>query len=541
MQCNMSKLSLSSQLTIVTFSFILSFSIMIGWSAYHAQNNQKLTEQAFDLSRDRLARSIRVEGFVHTNVARIRAVAASQDTSLEALFRPDISKTEAEFVKDLEAIEALPLNQEEKQTLADLKKNAAITIPATNKIRELKDQGNFEEAALILKNEFDSAAQGLIDAASHFQQLQQQKTDAVRETLANNVKQSNILLISTGIIIALCVFILLIAIRKQIVNALNEVVQFTNRVASGDLTGEITTTRKDELGTLILAVNAMNQSLAKLVTRVRHTSQQIQSEATDIANSSTELSSRTEQTASNLEQTAASMEELATAVAQSAHTAKEANALVSTVGKAALHGNEVVEQVIRSMHDIRHSSSKISDIIQVIDSIAFQTNILALNAAVEAARAGEEGRGFAVVATEVRTLAKRSADAAKEIATLITTSVDTVKNGSSQVEEAGHSMEDILNGVKKVTALIEEITTTSSEQHDGINQVNQAVSHLDQMTQQNAAMVEESTSSATTLQHEAQEMVKLVSVFKVDHLQLNNALQTNISHTKELPLIQQAA
>jgi methyl-accepting chemotaxis protein len=286
-------------------------------------------------------------------------------------------------------------------------------------------------------------------------------------------------------------------------------------VASGDLSSHIHSRHHDETGQLLAALKRMNESLVDMVGRVRNASDSIATGSTQIATGNADLSQRTEEQASNLQQTAASMEELTATVKHNADTARQAEQLATSASTVAEQGGTMVGQVVSTMGDISASSKKIADIIGVIDGIAFQTNILALNAAVEAARAGEQGRGFAVVAGEVRALAQRSAQAAKEIKTLIAESVEKVDNGTRLVGDAGQTMEDIVAQVKRVSDLIGEISHSSIEQSTGIGQIGQAVTQLDQVTQQNAALVEESAAAAESLKHQAGQLAELVAVFKL--------------------------
>ncbi|WP_416757907.1 methyl-accepting chemotaxis protein [Roseateles sp. So40a] len=304
-------------------------------------------------------------------------------------------------------------------------------------------------------------------------------------------------------------------ITRKITRPLEASVQLAEAVAGGDLTRSLQVQGRDEVAQLQTALLRMVGQLQSVVAQVRDGVESVSSASSQIAVGNQDLSARTEQTASNLEETASSMEQLTGAVGQSADTARQANQLAGSAAESATRGGQVVGQVVTRMQEISASSTRIADIIGTIDGIAFQTNILALNAAVEAARAGEHGKGFAVVASEVRTLAQRSAEAAKEIKTLITRSVETVEAGSSDVAEAGRAMDEIVQGVRRVTDLMGEIAAASTEQRDGIAQVNQAVAHLDQMTQQNAALVEESTAASSSLREQAQRLAEVVSVFKV--------------------------
>jgi len=306
-------------------------------------------------------------------------------------------------------------------------------------------------------------------------------------------------------------------LTRSITRPLAHAVCLARQVASGDLTADIRAESRDEVGDLVLALKTMNDNLLKTVTEVRAGTETIVTASQQIASGNLDLSSRTEQQASSLEETASSMEELTSTVRQNADNARQANVLAKNASQIAAHGGEVVSQVVATMASINASSKKIGDIIAVIDGIAFQTNILALNAAVEAARAGEQGRGFAVVASEVRNLAQRSAAAAKEIRGLISDSVTKVEAGGRLVDEAGVTMQEIVQGIGRVTDIMADITSASAEQSTGIEQVNEAITQMDGVTQQNAALVEEAAAAAASLQEQATTLAQLVSVFNVGH------------------------
>ena len=307
------------------------------------------------------------------------------------------------------------------------------------------------------------------------------------------------------------------AITSSIVSPLRRAVSVAESVAAGDLTQDVQVDSKDETGQLLQALKTMNASLVEIVGSIRNGVETIGSASGQIATGNADLSQRTEEQASNLEETAASMEELTSTVKQNADNAKQANVLAQGASDVAVRGGQVVSQVVDTMATINESSKKIVDIISVIDGIAFQTNILALNAAVEAARAGEQGRGFAVVAGEVRSLAQRSAGAAKEIKELIGASVENVSSGTRLVDQAGTTMQEIVASIRRVTDIIGEITAASLEQSSGIEQVNQAVTQMDQVTQQNAALVEEAAAAAESLQDQAVELEQTVAVFRLDN------------------------
>lgn len=326
--------------------------------------------------------------------------------------------------------------------------------------------------------------------------------------------QTTVWAVGVGALVA--AFLLGRFIILSITVPINASVRAAKAVAQGDLTVRIDAHGNSETSQLLLALGSMVDSLARVVGSVRTGAESVSSASSEIAQGNSDLSARTEQQASALEETAASMEELNSTVQQNADNARQANQLAVTASAVAVRGGEAVGQVVATMRDINESSRRISDIIQVIDGIAFQTNILALNAAVEAARAGDQGRGFAVVASEVRSLAGRSAEAAKEIKSLITASVEKVEQGSIQVDQAGTTIAEAVESIKRVTDLMGEISSASIEQSEGVNQVSEAVMQMDQVTQQNAALVEEMAAAASSLNSQANDLVQTVAVFKLN-------------------------
>lgn len=320
-----------------------------------------------------------------------------------------------------------------------------------------------------------------------------------------------IAVVVSGVLLAMLIGYLL---ARAIVGPLNKAIEAADRVASGDLTGQIEVDSTNEMGRLLQALKTMNENLLDLVGKVRYSTESIATASGEIASGNSDLSQRTEEQASSLEETASSMEQLTSTVRQNADNARQANQLAAGASEVATKGGMVVGQVVQTMSSINDSSKKIVEIIAVIDGIAFQTNILALNAAVEAARAGEQGRGFAVVATEVRTLAQRSAAAAKEIKELINDSVAKVDEGTKLVDKAGLTMDEIVTAVKRVTDIMSEISAASQEQSSGIDQINQAVTQMDEATQQNAALVEQASAAAESMKDQARILTNAVSVFK---------------------------
>ncbi|MFZ5566898.1 MAG: methyl-accepting chemotaxis protein [Pseudomonadota bacterium] len=329
--------------------------------------------------------------------------------------------------------------------------------------------------------------------------------------------QTSVLYGNLGALLVTIVLGLFIArtLNRTIAGGLSYAAQLTRKVAEGDLSARITPNTQDEIGQLLHAVRDMQNALTRLVNQVRQGSDAVSNASAEIATGNNDLSARTESQASALQQTAASMEELSSTVRQNADNARQANQLAQSASTVAVQGGEVVAQVVDTMKGINDSARKIHDIISVIDGIAFQTNILALNAAVEAARAGEQGRGFAVVASEVRSLAGRSAEAAKEIKTLITDSVERVGRGTALVDQAGHTMNEVVASIRRVTDIMGEISAASSEQSQGVAQVGEAITSMDQTTQQNAALVEEMAAAASSLKTQAQELVQTVAVFRL--------------------------
>ena len=393
--------------------------------------------------------------------------------------------------------------------MAQLKKCDALIDESDNlRKRGVDVDDRVRGVNMVCTDEFTAKFDEMVDLQNQMKQAYLAKADEQRRTAWLVAS----LCFAVVIIVSLLVASWLV---RQLTEPLGHAVVLAQEIAKGNLTHELNDSRQDELGVLLRALNTMTQKLRALVGEVRHGVDSVQTAAAQIAEGNQDLSVRTEQTAANLEETASSLEELNAHVSQASDTARQASQLAATAAKAAEHGGDVVSQVVHSMEQINTSSRKISDIIGVIDGIAFQTNILALNAAVEAARAGEQGRGFAVVAGEVRSLAGRSAEAAKEIKELITSSVANVDTGTQQVAEAGKSMQDIVDSVRRVTDLISEIAAAATEQRDGFGQVNQAVNNLDQMTQQNAALVEESSAAALAMKEQTQRLAEQVAQFNL--------------------------
>ncbi len=338
---------------------------------------------------------------------------------------------------------------------------------------------------------------------------------AVSEQASTDAKRATV--VSLILMVVMCAFGVGVGVwfSRCITRPVGRALEMSRAIAQGDLTVAVTITGNDEFAQLLGELQRMQGSLGEVVNSVRRNSESVAIASAQIATGNNDLSARTEQQAAALEETAASMEQLGSTVTQNAENARQANQLALGASSVAQRGGDVVGQVVETMKGINDSSRRIADIIGVIDGIAFQTNILALNAAVEAARAGEQGRGFAVVASEVRSLAQRSAAAAKEIKALISTSVERVGQGTVLVDQAGETMAEIVTAIRQVTQIMSEISSASTEQSSGVTQVGDAVAQMDQATQQNAALVEESAAAAESLKTQAQELVRVVSVFKL--------------------------
>ena len=384
-----------------------------------------------------------------------------------------------------------------------------------DKLRELIRQQKKEEATEVLFTEVIPAQDRYFEVLNEFAVFQKSlMDDSVVESQNTTSSAIALMLELSGVAIILCVIAAWL-VTRSITRPLNEAVNVARAVAQGDLTVQIADTSKDETGMLLASLKTMNQNLHRIVSEVRTGTDTINTASSEIATGNLDLSSRTEEQAGALEETASAMEELTSTVKQNADNARQANQLAATASEVAVQGGSVVGQVVQTMGEINDASRKIVDIISVIDGIAFQTNILALNAAVEAARAGEQGRGFAVVASEVRTLAQRSASAAKEIKALIDDSVARVDNGSRLVEQAGSTMSEVVASVRRVTDVVAEISAASHEQSDGIEQINQAIVQMDEVTQQNAALVEQAAAAAQSLQEQSVRLSETVGVFKL--------------------------
>ncbi|MDR6213191.1 methyl-accepting chemotaxis protein [Paracidovorax wautersii] len=452
---------------------------------------------------------------IHTSVRRTTAIAKSADPSLATFFAADTAEAGRMSTDQQKQIEALLDTPDEKAIFATLSQARQQYIAARDAVSKAKAEGQAEEAERLFATGFQPASVRYLESLQALLDQQRASINATAADIRRGYERGSAQLLALGIAALVAALALAVVITRSITRPLHQAVSVAETVAGGDLTLQVGSTARDETGQLLRALDTMGAQLRSTVGQVRHGADSIALASSEIASGNLDLSSRTEEQASALQQTAASMEQMTATVRQNADNAQQANQLAKSASDMAVRGGEVVGNVVKTMGDIHTASRKIVDIIGVIDSIAFQTNILALNAAVEAARAGEQGRGFAVVASEVRTLAQRSATAAKEIKGLIDDSVQQVDAGNRLVEEAGAVIRDVVAGVRRVTDIVGEISAASQEQTSGLEQVNQAITQMDQVTQQNAALVEEAAAATGSLEAQAAQLVQAMAVFRV--------------------------
>ena len=449
------------------------------------------------------------------NATLVLSIAQTDGDNLQGYFKDVIGSTTADTTKVQQRyteLEKSPGGLRIQEELATVRKSYLET---RDKALAMKKAGDVAQARDFALKEFAPVVDRYNAVADKMVAYQIERSEAQAAEANALIRSYRMAVVVAGVAGLALLVVLSWVLVARIRQSLSEVSGVARRIGEGDLSRPVQVSGRGEVAEMMLAMQQMQASLVRIVCEVRLSSDSIATGSSEIATGNADLSQRTEEQASNLEETAASMEELTSTVKNNADTAHKAAALAGEASHAAVQGGEVVAQVVSPMEEISAASRKITDIISVIDGIAFQTNILALNAAVEAARAGEQGRGFAVVASEVRSLAQRSADAAREIKTLIGASVEKVENGTQLVSEAGRSMEGIVAQVQRVSDLIGEISSATSEQTTGISQVGEAVTQLDQVTQQNAALVEQSAAAADSLRHQAAKLAEVVSVFRL--------------------------
>jgi methyl-accepting chemotaxis protein len=478
-----------------------------------------------DVNNVKQRHAINFRGSVHDRAIALRDVVLAADAATAKPSLERIRVLAANYESAAVALDALfaartDILPEEKSALAAIKADERKTQPLIAKVAELHLAGDIEGARALLASEAAPAFVAWLASVNVLIDLEEKlNKDAAAEARALTGSFFAWMLVLCAIAVAagaVGAWFISRGLLRQLGGQPDYAASIVGSIAAGNLGVQIDTAPGDN-SSLLFAMKGMRDSLVAIVSQVRNGTLTIANASTEIAAGNQDLSGRTENQADTLKDTAASMDELTGTVRQNADNARQANALAESASAVALRGGAVVAQVVETMASINASSKQVVDIIGVIDGIAFQTNILALNAAVEAARAGEQGRGFAVVATEVRNLAQRSAAAAKEIKTLIGSSVERVDAGARLVDEAGSTMEEIVNSVKRVTDIMAEISSASAEQSAGIEQVNAAIWRMDEATRQNAALVEQASAAAASLQDEAVTLAEVVSLFKMEH------------------------
>jgi len=512
----MKDLRIGTRLWLAVGLFITALVALAGFASLRASQAQDVAEKTLSLAETKIRLATRWSQMTEAAVGSSQVSTISADPVATKMLNDATAKAIEKISAVQKQLAELPQSDDEKALTAKIAELRKVVLASSTKVKELKAAGDLEGARAESSKTFVPATVPYLQGLADFVTLQEAGARAAQERAAADRRLTLTIAIVVGVLIVAGMLVGTFLLVRSIRQPLAEAMRLADAIAAGDLSPKPHQTRGDELGDLSRALVAMRESLGRMVGQVRTAADSIGTASTEIATGNQDLSQRTEQTASNLQQAASSMEQLTGTVKQSADSARQANQLAASAAEVAARGGNVVSQVVTTMNEINASSKKISDIIGVIDGIAFQTNILALNAAVEAARAGEQGRGFAVVASEVRSLAQRSAQAAKEIKGLIGASVEKVEGGSRLVADAGATMTEIVGSVQRVSDIIGEITAASSEQSDGIGQINSTVTQLDQMTQQNAALVEESAAAAESLKEQATRLAQVVSIFRLE-------------------------
>ena len=499
-----------------TLALVLVLSLTgsgIGWWSLYSIATQTEEMMGHALATERTASDWYRN--VTNGVQRTSAIAMSADASLADFFAAEAAASTKQSSELQKRLETLSMAPQDKALFDEIGVNRKGYLSGRDTVSAVKKEGDMERARKIFDEQFVPAAAKFQDSLKRMVEMQRKKIDELAMSIGKANHSARIAQIVFGLSAVGVGLFLSLWLTRSITRPLQRAVDATNRIAALDLTELVQGHDRDETGRLLSALGAMQQSLQQLVAQIRSSTDSISTASAEIATGNQDLANRTEESASSLQQASTSMDQLTGTVRHSAESARTANQLAASAASVATRGGEVVSQVVHTMDEINDSSKKISDIISVIDGIAFQTNILALNAAVEAARAGEQGRGFAVVASEVRSLAGRSAEAAKEIKALIGASVDKVEAGSRLVGEAGTTMHEIVASVQRVSGIIGEIADAAVAQSSGIAQINATVSQLDQMTQQNAALVEDGAAAAESLKDQAARLATVVAQFKM--------------------------
>ena len=486
--------------------------IIAGLQFQHiSENNQQIMEVEWRKSEA----AAFVDATTRTNARHTMALLLTDDPQRRAQLNQSINDNRARIDAAMQTLDELVYRPEAKALMQEIKTRRTAFVASFNRVRELRAQGQHDEAVRVMNDDTLPAIDALQAPISALTALQSRLMNERSQAAQSAIDTALILILSlTGAALAIGT-LTAYRITRSIQRPIAQAVNLAQKVAQGDLTGHVDIQSQDEMGQLLTALQTMNNSLVGIVDNVRRGSETISTATSQIAMGNLDLSQRTEEQASSLQQVAASLEQLTATVQQNLDNGRHANVVASSAAEVADRGGKVVNDVVHTMEAISTSSNQIADIISVIDGIAFQTNLLALNAAVEAARAGEQGRGFAVVANEVRSLAGRSADAAKEIKKLIESSVGDVQQGCRLVEQAGRTMQDVVTSVSEVAHIMDALARASEEQFAGIQQINQAMGQMDQVTQGNAALVEQAAAAAQSLQSQSNTLVQTVDVFKL--------------------------
>ncbi|ANY62464.1 hypothetical protein MA05_10665 [Comamonas aquatica] len=512
----MKNTKISHKLNIGFALIILIFFVTAGITTWRMEKVAQATAR-MERSAELLKIASAWQGDVRQNSARSLAVAYADGNAMLDFFKESMAATSRSTDEKQKAFLEKALDPESQKRAQNVGEVRKVWLSTRNEINQMKLSADSKTVQNFVQQKFIPTTTAYIQATQELVDGEAQQVAAAETEVSAMFAQlytlGAILMVLT---VAIATFISW-RLSRGIASGVEQARAVAQRIGAGDLSQDVQIHSGDEIGQLLTALRDMQANLAQVVRTVRHGSDNVATASSEIAQGNQDLSARTESQASALEETSASMEELGSTVKQNADNARQANQLAQKASNVAVQGGQVVAQVVDTMKGISESSAKIADIISVIDGIAFQTNILALNAAVEAARAGEQGRGFAVVAAEVRSLAGRSAEAAKEIKALITASVQRVDQGTSLVDQAGATMNEVVQSIRRVTDIMGEISAASSEQSAGVGQVGEAVTQMDQATQQNAALVEEMSAAATSLHGQAQELVQAVAVFKLGH------------------------